>query len=99
MASRLFYRGSVVGDAEISNMIENILDGSDDTMYNYLAASYSHYMDNALERLDNRLWWQPETSEVFWENDGSEKPLPDIDFEEWWNETSRTWFDSEPWRA
>lgn len=46
------------------------------------------YIIEQMEALDDRLWWQPETSEIFLEDDGSERPLlSESDFDDWWNDT------------
>ena len=88
MSSRLFTRGSCYGDAEIyQNTVgawpfspEN---GEDER---YLDALYNH-LNRALEAYDSRLWWQPETSEIFWEDDGSGRDEPDdYGFSSWWEE-------------
>lgn len=94
MASRLFYRGSCVGtDVEI--MVANQVD--DEHSYDSLMESFRSFMTEELEKLDSRLWWQPETSEVFWEDDGSGNPLPEkFDcydcFEDWWENKCDAWF-------
>lgn len=46
------------------------------------------YIIEQMEALDDRLWWQPETSEIFWEDDGSKRVLlSESDFDDWWNDT------------
>ena len=89
MASRTFYRSSIVGDTAINDMISNLVDEDHD--FDSMLDSYRQHMINSMESLDDRLWWQSETSEIFWEDDGSESPLPEIDFEDWWNQTTTDW--------
>ena len=95
MASRQYYCGSIVSDTVLENMIANMQETADQDEFDRLAGNYRQYMISALEALDDRLWWQPETSEVFWEDDGSDRQLPDPDgFESWWNETTQSWIES-----
>ena len=89
MASRTFYRSSIVGDTTINDMISNLVDEDHD--FDSLLDSYRQHMINSMEFLDDRLWWQSETSEIFWEDDGSEKPLPEIDFDDWWSKNTESW--------
>lgn len=92
MTSRLYYRGSMVSSTVLEDMIANQMETADDELFEKLTESYRAYMTEQLEQLDDRLWWQPETSEVFWQDDGSGKELPDPDeFEDWWEETTEGW--------
>ena len=88
MTSRLFYRGSKVGDTVIDDMIANLVD--DDHDYETMRQNYVDFMIGEMEKLDDRLWWQPETSEIFYQDDETGKPLPE-DFESWWDETNEKW--------
>ena len=93
MASRVYYRGHEVGEVSVNEAVLAYTNGSDftDDQITESISSVREKIHEALESLDNRLWWQPETSEVFWEDDGSGRHLPfDNDpesFIEWWNET------------
>lgn len=92
MASRAFYTGSMVSSTVLEDMIANMQETADQEEFDRMASNYRQYMTNALESLDDRLWWQPETGEIFWEDDGSDKPLPyTSDFEAWWKETTENW--------
>lgn len=55
-----------------------------------LKSKFYSQLHSAIEALDDRLWWQPETSEVFYEDDESGRELPfenDNDgFIQWFNE-------------
>lgn len=90
--TRNYYTGSMVSTAALEDMISSMVEsGTSQADYERLTDSYRQHMISALEFLDDRLWWQPETSEIFWEDDGSENPLPEIDFEGWWNQTTTDW--------
>lgn len=92
MTSRNYYTGAMVSETVLQDMIANMLETADDELAEKMEGSYRKYMTEKLEALDDRLWWQPETGEVFWQDDGSGKELPDPDeFEEWWSETSAGW--------
>lgn len=103
MASRLYYRGAKVGDTVIDELIANVTENENE--YEPAARSYRNWMIDALTGLDERLWWQPETSEVFYldenEPSGSDKPLPYADdpdgFDEWWKETTDAWIERGTW--
>lgn len=100
MASKLYFRGASVGTASIDMMLNDMFYDETPTeeAFRNLSRSYHEYMHAALDTLDDRLWWQPETSEIFYEDDGSDRPLPfeedDGDFETWWNETTERWMNS-----
>jgi hypothetical protein len=95
MASRAFYTGSMVSSTVLEDMIANMQETADQEEFDRMASNYRQYMTNALESLDDRLWWQPETGEIFWEDDGSDKPLPDPDdFEAWWKETTENYWEA-----
>lgn len=91
MASKLFYRGSEVGDTALDNMLMDWMDGASEEEQVTIRSNFYSKMHDAIQALDNRLWWQPETSEIFYE-DNSDRPLPfDEDgdgFREWWDETT-----------
>lgn len=93
MANRLFYRGSEVGEVAINETILSFVNECDytDEQINELTSNFRMEIRNALEELDSRLWWQPETSEIFCEDDESGKPIPFNDdpngFAEWFSET------------
>lgn len=90
--TRNYYTGSMVSVTALEDMISNMVEsGTSQADYERLTDSYRQHMISALESLDDRLWWQPETSEIFWEDNGSENPLPEIDFESWWNQTTTDW--------
>ena len=89
MSSRLYYRGALVSSTALENMISNLADNDND--FESLTDSYRQYMTVALESLDNRLWWQPETGEIFCEGETTNRP---DDFESWWNETTTNWVNS-----
>ena len=92
MASKRYYIGSMVSDTAIGEMIANMQETADQEEFDRLSSSYRQYMISELNALDDRLWWQPETGEIFWEDDGSGKDLPEADdFETWWKETSADW--------
>ena len=92
MASRTFYSGSMVSRTVLENMIANMQETADQAEFDRMSSSYHQYMTSALKSLDDRLWWQPETGEIFWEDDGSGKPLLNADdFESWWKETTENW--------
>lgn len=92
MASRTFYRGSMVSSTVLDDMIANMQETADQAEFDRLTSSYRQHMINALESIDDRLWWQPETGEIFWEDDGSGRPLPEVDdFEAWWQKTTESW--------
>ena len=92
MTSRLYYRGSMVSSTALENMIHDMMDSADDEMFDHLCSDYRQYMTGELQALDSRLWWQPETSEIFWQDDESGNELPDPDdFAEWWQETTSNW--------
>lgn len=84
MALKLFYRGYKVG----SDYINNSLGDMDENA----VSSFYERTHTALQELDDRLFWQPETSEVFYEDVEQEKELPfDQDgeeFIEWFEETT-----------
>ena len=87
MASRLFIRFSKYGDAEIYQNTVGAWpftpENGEDTRY---LSSLRAYMNKALESYDDRLWWQPETSEIFWEDDGTRDEPDDSGFDSWWDE-------------
>ena len=92
MASRQYYVGSMVSDTAIDEMIANMQETADQDEFDNMKSSYSKHMIEKLKELDDRLWWQPETGEIFWEDDGLGKDLPDPDcFEDWWKETTAEW--------
>ena len=100
MASRVYYRGHEVGETSINETVlayTNGADFTDDEITNAISSVRTR-LHESLESLDDRLWWQPETSEVFWEDDGSGRPLPfDEDpesFLEWWSESITKALDS-----
>lgn len=88
MASELFVRGSQYG---IDEIYQNTVgawpftpENGEDTRY---IDALRAYMIAAIEAYDDRLWWQPETSEIFWEDDGSDAEEPDdTDFGTWWED-------------
>ena len=88
MASRQFVIGSQYGN----DYLYQITVGTwDFTPTEQQAESYMEslraFISGRLDRLDDRLWWQPETGEIFWEDDGSGKQLPDeYDFSSWWDD-------------
>ena len=94
MASRVYFRGTEVGEVMAIEAVLAYVNGSDytDEQTEKAISAYRSKMHDALTALDDRLWWQPETGEVFWEDDGSGKPLPYADdpdgFIDWWNETA-----------
>lgn len=94
MASRAYYTGSMVSSTVLENMIADMQEDSDQDEFDRLSDNYRQYMITALETLDDRFWWEPETSTVYYEDDGSGKPLPETeDFENWWSETTSAWID------
>ena len=93
MASRKFYTGHMVSDLAVNDMISNMQETADQVEFDRLSDEYRQHMIAALEALDDRLWWEPETGSVNYEDDGSDKPLPD-DFESWWTEMTSTWIAS-----
>lgn len=95
MASRIFYTGSMVSSTALENMISNLVEsGTSEADYEKLVDSYRQHMISALEVLDSRLWWQPETGEIFFEDDDSGDPAPDADdFSDWWNSTTQSWIE------
>lgn len=96
MASRLYYRGSEVGDIIINESVlgwtndSNCTDQEIEEMFSNLRTA----LTANLEELDDRLWWQPETSEIFYEDIDPEKPLPfkndTAGFLAWWYEQIHT---------
>lgn len=95
MASKIFYTSSMVSSTALENMISNLVDsGAPEAEYDRLVDSYRQHMISALEALDSRLWWQPETCEIFLDDDGSGDPAPDADdFSDWWNSTTQSWIE------
>lgn len=92
MTSREYFKGHMVSALALENMIADIVDSD---MFEEACTNYRQHMIAALETLDDRLWWEPETSTVYWQDDGSEKPLPDPDeFQSWWTETTSAWIAS-----
>jgi len=93
MTSKLFYRGHMVSEIAYNNMINDMMETADDALYERLESSFLKYMNEHLEQYDSRLWWQPETSEVFWDDYGTGE-MPDEDgFEDWWKETVSDWYE------
>lgn len=95
MANRIYYAGSMVSSTALENMISNMIESeTPEAEYERLVDSYRQHMIGALEALDSRLWWQPETGEIFFEDDGSGDPAPDADdFSDWWNSTTQSWIE------
>ena len=94
----VFYRGHMVSDNAMQSMIGDMMyDEHDTEEYNRLEASYIAHMTDALNALDNRLWWIPEFSEVLFSGDRDE--MDDlslrVNFEDWWEEMTGEWFESE----
>ena len=88
MASRLFARGPMYGDIQLYECTVGGFDFSTTKAQNeqFISDLYDYLYDR-LDELDDRLWWQSETSEIFYEDVDQEKPLPDeSDFESWWSE-------------
>ena len=90
MISRAFYTGSMVSDTVLENMIGDIMETADQNEFDRLTSEYPPFMIDKMESLDDRLWWEPETGTVYWQDDGSGKALPD-NFESWWEETTSEW--------
>ena len=93
----VFYRGHMVSDNAMQSMIGDMMfDEIDTAEYNRLESSYIAHMTDALNALDNRLWWYPELSEVLFSGDRDE--MDDlglrVDFEAWWEEKTGEWFES-----
>jgi hypothetical protein len=88
MASKLFARGSMYGETELYECTVGQWDFTPTNVQvdRFISDMYA-YLIERLEKLDDRLWWQPETSEIFYEDDEPEKPLPDeSDSNSWWSE-------------
>lgn len=88
MASKLFIRGYKFGDSALYESTVGTWDftPTDDQVTAFTSALHQ-FLIARLENLDDRLWWQPETSEIFYEDVEQEKPLPDeFEFESWWSE-------------
>lgn len=85
MALREFYRGYKVG----SDYINNTLGDMDENT----VSDFFERVHITLQELDDRLFWQPETSEIFYEDVETEKPLPfgfnEFEFLEWWEEKTQ----------
>ena len=88
MASKLFERGSYLGSDYLYECTIGTWDftPTEQQAEQYLSA-LRRFMVDSLEALDDRLWWQPETSEIYWEDDGSDRDEPDDSgFDSWWDE-------------
>lgn len=90
MISRTFYTGSMVSDTALEEMVNNIMETSDQDEFDRLTSEYRQHMTCKMESLDDRLWWEPETGTIYWQDDGSGKKLPE-NFESWWEETTNAW--------
>jgi len=95
MASRLFTRGSQYGNTELYEITVGQWDFTPtEEQTDKFMSDMRRYLIDRLDDLDDRLWWQPETSEIFYEDDTPEKPLPDeSDFDSWWSDTISEFLD------
>lgn len=88
MASRQFVIGSQYGNDYLYQITVGTWDftPTQQQVESYME-SLRAFILGRLVRLDDRLWWQPETGEIFWEDNGSGKQLPDEDdFGSWWDD-------------
>lgn len=88
MASRLFARGSQYGNESLYECTVGQWDFTPTKQQADMNVSALRlYMIARLDELDDRLWWQPETSEIFYEDIEPGKNLPDeCDFPAWFDE-------------
>ena len=86
MTSRLFERGSYLSSDYLYECTVGTWDftPTKEQEEKYLS-DLRRFLIDALESCDDRLWWQPETSEIFWEDDGRDEP-DNSDFASWWEE-------------
>ena len=96
MTNRVYCTAAMLGTAAIDEMINSTFETTPtQEEFESRSASYRAHMIAALEDLDDRFWWEPETSTLYWQDDGSDAPLPDpYTFEDWWQETTSAWIAS-----
>ena len=95
--SKLFARSSDYGILGYQDMIfATINPCSNQDIFERVESAYIQYMNNALEKLDDRLTWIPSTSEIWYNDVNPDKELPD-NFDKWWTDTTNDWYMNGPY--